>query len=320
VGLRLAQEQLRGTLSRVLAEERDRLIQLLAKVEASIDFTEEDISFVSAAELAASIRTTSEAVARLIASAQAGRIFREGVGAAIVGRPNVGKSSLLNALLESDRAIVTPIPGTTRDVLEEVLNVRGIAVRVLDTAGLRTTHDPVEEEGVRRSQRAIEEADVLLIVLDGSCPLGEEDQAVLACAPGKRRVIVVNKSDLPWAWQLEDGLPTDQSRGTDVRVIRVSAKLGQGLDGLKDQLRDLVLRADVEPPATAMVTTLRHQLALERTQDALAQALASANAGMSGEFVAMDLRAATDALGEIVGAVCTDDILDRIFKDFCIGK
>jgi tRNA modification GTPase len=319
--LRLAQEQLRGALSREVDRLREALVGMLAHVEAGIDFTEEDITFIQTDELLAGLRQTIQDVARLIESSKEGRILREGVMAAIIGRPNVGKSSLLNALLMSDRAIVTPIPGTTRDVLEEVLNIRGVPVRLLDTAGVRPTTDPVEEEGVKRSRTAMDQAELLLIVLDGSCPLTEEDRGLLSEQGAKKRLVIVNKSDLPPgidAASLTGLLERDPGEAT--ALVHISAKNGTGLDELRDGIRAMVLRADFEPSEGALVTRLRHRDALVRTRQALDHALGSVDAGLSGEFVAMDMRAALDALGEITGAVTTDDILDRIFRDFCIGK
>jgi tRNA modification GTPase len=315
--LRLAQEQLRGTLSNEIDRLRETLIRLLAQVEAGIDFTEEDISFIRADELAAGIRATMDGIAQLVESSREGMVLREGVTAAIVGRPNVGKSSLLNALLQTDRAIVTSIPGTTRDVLEETLNIRGVPVRLLDTAGVRPTNDPVEQEGVRRSEAAMEQAELLLIVLDGSVSLADEDRKILAQQSAKKRLILLNKTDLPCG--VDEAEVADPVHST-APVIHLSAKTGAGLDDLRDAVRSLVLRADFEPGESAVVTRLRHRTALLKAQEALGHAADSVNGQLSGEFIAMDLRAALDALGEITGAVSTDDILDRIFKDFCIGK
>lgn len=317
--LRIAQEQLRGALSQDIGAIRETLVGLLAHVEAGIDFVEEDISFILPAELAAGLAQARDAVGRLLAHSREGRILREGVSAAIIGRPNVGKSSLLNALLKTDRAIVTPIPGTTRDVLEDTLNIRGIPVRLLDTAGIRETTDPVEQEGVRRSHAAREQADLLLIVLDGSAPLTSEDQSLLsetAANRDQKRLVVVNKADLPRRLELSR-LP---GATADCAVVTISAKTGEGLDGLRDQIRALLIAPDVEGRETVLVTRLRHQTALQRAFDALTATLASVEAQAAAELIAMDLRAATDALGEITGAVTTDDILDRIFKEFCIGK
>lgn len=317
--LRIAQEQLRGALSREIGAIRETLIRLLAHVEAGIDFVEEDITFIRTAELAAGLTQACEAVGSLLAHGREGLILREGVTAAIIGRPNVGKSSLLNALLKTDRAIVTPIPGTTRDVLEEVLNIRGIPVRLLDTAGIRETADPVEQEGVKRSRAAQEQADLLLIVLDGSMPLTAEDRALLGSVPpgmDQKRLLVVNKADLP---VLIDPAALPPA-GPDCAVSRISAKTGAGLDELRDRIRALLINPDFEARETVLVTHLRHHAALHRTLDALTTVRASVEAQAAGELIAMDLRAAIDALGEITGAVSTDDILDRIFREFCIGK
>lgn len=317
--LRIAQEQLRGALSKEIDSVREALLRLLAHVETGIDFVEEDIAFIQTAELADGLTKARDAIGRLLAHSREGRILREGVTAAIIGRPNVGKSSLLNALLRTDRAIVTPIPGTTRDVLEEVLNIRGIPVRLLDTAGIRDTADPVEQEGVRRSHDAKERADLLLIVLDGSAPLTAEDRTLLEDArlgTDQKRLVVVNKTDLPGRLDPSALPPT----ASGCAVAHISATTGEGLDDLRDQIRALLLRPDFETRETVLVTHLRHQTALQRAQDAVTATLASVEAKQAAELIAMDLRAAIDALGEITGAVSTDDILDRIFKEFCIGK
>lgn len=323
--LRLAQEQLRGGLSQEINRLRDCLVQLLAHVEAAIDFTEEDIVFIQPQELAGRLREAGAAIARLVATSREGRLLREGTTVAIVGRPNVGKSSLLNALLQTDRAIVTQIPGTTRDVLEEVLNIRGVPVRILDTAGVRQTEDPVEQEGVRRTRAAMEQAELLLMLVDGSLPLSAEDQALLALHPDKQRLLVINKSDLPCRVTDETARACFQNQPA---IVRISALTGAGLDGLRDAIRRTVLRGDkatggvagFEPGASAVVTRLRHQDALQKAGEALERAVESVDGQLSGEFVAMDLRAGIDALGEITGAVTTEDILERIFRDFCIGK
>jgi len=317
--LRIAQEHLRGALSAEIDRMREALIRLLAHVEAAIDFTEEDIAFIRPEELAANLQKTIEELSRLASSCREGRILREGVTAAIMGHPNVGKSSLLNALLRTDRAIVTPVPGTTRDVLEEVLNIRGVPVRLFDTAGVHSTEDPVEQEGVRRSLAVMEQAELLLIVLDGSMPLTEEDHELLARHRDKKRLVVVNKTDLPRRID-SSALASLEHDEPACAVVCISAKTGDGLDDLRDRLRAMILRADFEPGESIVVTHLRHQSALLRAKEALTNAAGSVGAKLSGEFVAMDLRAAIDALGEITGAVSTDDILDRIFREFCIGK
>jgi tRNA modification GTPase len=311
--LRIAQAQLRGTLSKEIDQIRESLIGLLAHVEAAIDFTEEDLIFVQPDELTGGVQAASTAIARLIQTCDEGRILREGITVAIVGRPNVGKSSLLNALLSTDRAIVTPIPGTTRDVLEEAVNIRGVPMQLLDTAGVRETVDVVEQEGLRRTRLAIEDAELLLILLDGSSPLTDDDRTLLVDQREKKRLVVINKSDLPAGLAASDLAAVESP-------IRISAKTSAGLDELRDRMRHAVLRSDFEPGETAVVTRLRHRASLLKAQDSLSSASSSVASRLSGEFIAMDLRAGIDALGEITGAVTTEDILDRIFRDFCIGK
>lgn len=317
--LRLAQEQLRGSLSKEMDRIRQHLIHLLAHVEAAIDFTEEDITFIQEQELRRGVESAIQELSRFAESYQEGRILREGIAAAIVGQPNVGKSSLLNALLQTDRAIVTPVPGTTRDVLEETLNIRGVPVRLLDTAGLRDTPDLAEQEGVRRSRAAMEEADLLLIVLDGSRPLTPEDRLLLSADHDQKAVIVVNKADLPAQISHSECQSLRESAPADATVW-ISAKTGMGLDDLRDAIRHVVLRHDFEPGETATVTRLRHHTGLLKAIEALNRVLESLMGRLPGEFVALDLRGALDALGEITGAITTDDVLDCVFSEFCIGK
>ncbi len=318
-GLRIAQEQLRGLLSSEIERLREGLIALLAHVEAGIDFTEEDLSFIETAALQTGIDNSIEGVTRLLESGREGRILRDGVTAAIIGSPNVGKSSLLNALTRTDRAIVTAIPGTTRDVMEEVLNIRGVPIRLLDTAGVQETVDPVEQEGIRRALLAMEQAELVLLMVDGSGPLASPDRDLLELHRDKRRVIVVNKCDLPVRLDFSE-LDALASQDPDCRVVGISARTAEGLDQLRDHIRALVLRPDFEPAETPVVTKMRHLSALNRAKESLLKSRQTLAQGHSGEFVAMDLRAAIDSLGEITGRVSTDEILEQIFKDFCIGK
>ncbi|MEC4670678.1 MAG: tRNA uridine-5-carboxymethylaminomethyl(34) synthesis GTPase MnmE [Nitrospirota bacterium] len=330
--LKAAQAQLRGTLSKEVDRMRDQLIHLLAQLEAGMDFVEEDITFIETKELEGALREIQGHLDQLLSTFEEGRIIREGARVAIIGRPNVGKSSLLNALLRTDRAIVSEIPGTTRDVLDELLNVRGIPIRLVDTAGLRETVDILEGEGIRRTQEAITQADLLLIVVDGSVAFSNKDRDLLQDHSQQRRLIVVNKSDLPS--QTEESeiraiLPTNGSFGTgsegeysdlDGLIVRLSAKTGEGMDQLRDRIQALFIHADFEPGSSPLVTKLRHQCALKLVKEALDHALDSIGDQLSGEFIALDLRAALEHLGEITGSTSNDDILDRIFQEFCIGK
>jgi tRNA modification GTPase len=311
LSLRAANEQLRGGLSSEIAMLRDQLLSLIASVEAGIDFPEEDIETAPGNSLAHDVSRVIASVEKLLSSYTYGRILRDGFATAIVGRPNVGKSSLLNALLKQDRAIVTDMPGTTRDVLEEYLNIAGVPLKILDTAGIRHSHDVVEKEGVRRSLAAIESADIVLVVLDGSQPLTPEDRRVLEEVEGKSAIVVVNKSDLPRKIGRLD---------RPMMRVTISCRTGAGLDDLKRSLSDSVKQGTINSREHAWAVNLRHKTALEQTKESLLNAHESIKADLSSEFIALDLRGALDSLGLIIGATYTEDILKRVFNDFCIGK
>lgn len=354
--LQAAQSLLRGSLSKEVDTLRERLISVLAHVEAGMDFAEEDITFIQASEVQQALTDTQRVVEQLIASYEEGRIIREGIKVAIIGRPNVGKSSLLNALLKLDRAIVSDQPGTTRDVIDESLNVRGIPLRLLDTAGLRPTQDSIEGEGIRRTEDAIAEADVLLLVLDGADGVTDEDLAVFETYGSRKHLLVMNKMDLPESKSFDarslplptkSPLPLGEGQGEGpaslspswerARVrgkgegpspseeeaptfVKVSAKTGEGLDHLTSVIQSVCLKEGLEATPSVLVTRLRHKTTLEQARRSIEEAMRSLERKESGECVALDIRAALDALGEITGAVSTEDILDRIFHDFCIGK
>ncbi len=304
-----ANELLLGGLSAEVTMLRDRLISLIASVEAGIDFPEDEIETLL--PVSGEIEGTLQRVSDLLDSYAYGRILRDGFAAAIVGRPNVGKSSLLNALLRHDRAIVTDIPGTTRDILEEYLNISGVPLRILDTAGIRHSHDLVEQEGVRRSLAAIESADIVLVVLDGSQLLTTEDRRVLDQVKEKTSIVIINKADLPRAME-ELASPEMQ--------VALSCKSGAGLEDLRHVLSGTIRQGGMAVREHPWAINRRHQTALMQAKECLDRALASVQSGLSPEFTAMDLRGALDGLGLIIGATYTEDILERIFSEFCIGK
>jgi tRNA modification GTPase len=313
---RQALAQLQGGLSQAIRALRDELLEVLAYVEGAMEFPEEDLELLPWETLRARTRAVAAQVAALLDSFQGGRVLREGVQVAIVGRPNVGKSSLFNALLAANRAIVTPIPGTTRDVLEEVANVHGYPFRLIDTAGIRPSTDPVEREGIERARASLEGADLVLLVLDRSEPLTVEDEEAVAAVQGKRVQVVLNKADLPprlTAGELQVRLP-------EWPKTAVSCKERRGLERLTEAMLAAVLHGPQPSREGPVVTRLRHWEALQRARQSLLQACEAMERRLSGEFIAVDLREALEWLGEIVGLNYTEDLLDKIFGEFCIGK
>ncbi len=315
-----ALRQLRGGLSVEIGTIREALIELTAFVEAHIDFPEEDIEDLTLKkmeEMAGKIKASLE---KLIESSHYGMILRNGLKTAIAGRPNVGKSSLLNALLEHDRAIVTEMPGTTRDVIEEYLNIQGLPVKIMDTAGIRTVENIAEKEGVRRSLMAMEDADLVLLVLDGSTELHDTDRELIESSDAENTILVINKIDLPQKIDHPvSPLTKGGIKGGSIPIVRISAKKGVGLDELKQQIVDTALRGRTEC-GTEVVTNTRHVHALEKTSVSINSFISGVLKNVSPEFLSIELRDALDAVGEIIGITTADDILNRIFSNFCIGK
>ncbi|MBP2658094.1 MAG: mnmE 2 [Firmicutes bacterium] len=251
-----------------------------------------------------------------MATAQTGRILREGLATVIIGKPNVGKSSLLNALLREKRAIVTDVPGTTRDIIEEYVNIRGIPLKIIDTAGIRETADVVEKIGVARARELVGQADLILVLLDSSAPLSPEDKAVLALLSGKQAIVLINKSDLPAQLEVDE----IEKYTTDRLVLKISVEQGQGLAELEQVIADMVFSGQVSQGEAAFVSNVRQADALRQAQGRLAEAMATIADGMPSDCIVVDLRAAWDKLGEITGDTVGEDIIDQIFTQFCIGK
>jgi tRNA modification GTPase len=312
LALAAANEQLAGKLSQRINRLRDDLMHTLAHVEAHIDFPDEDITPDTRGELLRRLERGIAFMDELLNTANEGQILRRGIRAAIVGRPNAGKSSLLNQLLGRDRAIVSHIPGTTRDTIEETANIRGLPVVFIDTAGLRESHDEIEREGIRRSRESLAQAELILHVFDVTEPLTEADKNYLAEFAGKKRIIVRNKTDLPAKLKL----PTENA----TPVVDVCCLSGQGIESLKDTIKNLVWSGEIKAEMLQVAINSRHQDALTRARTAARQATDALGEEATLELVAMDLRIAANAVGEIVGKTTTEDLLDSIFSTFCIGK
>ena len=315
--LEIANQQLRGWLYKGLAELKARLVEHLALIEAHIDFPEEEIEPIAFGDLKKDLRSMVQQLEGWISSYEEGKIFREGISCAIAGKTNVGKSSLLNVLLKEERAIVTPIPGTTRDVIEEVLNIHGIPVRLIDTAGLRKPADFIEREGVRRAKERVADSDFVLLMLDGSRELDADDAEIFGETEGKKRVVILNKNDLPQRISSEEV----RKRFEDEPVISISAFNNEGIDDLKKTIYNSLLHRDVRAtPEHLVVANIRHKAALTDLKDALSNALEGLDEGTSLEFIAFEIRSALGTLGELVGETTTEEVLNRIFEHFCIGK
>ncbi|MCP9449824.1 MAG: tRNA uridine-5-carboxymethylaminomethyl(34) synthesis GTPase MnmE [Nitrospira sp.] len=318
--LRLAQRNLRGELGLRANQLRGRLLSLLCEVEAGIDFGEEDISFIQRDQLVSSLEETLADVERILGCAALGRRLREGARVTIVGPPNVGKSSLLNVLLGEDRAIVTDVPGTTRDVIEESVVWDGVVVTLIDTAGVRETDDVVEQEGIKRTRSAVEQSDLVLSVLDASAAGAWSDWCLpLPIEKHQRLLLVLNKSDLAEGGVAAEAADT-MARRLGVKTVVTSVRTGMGIDDLRQVIREELTKGVLEPKEGVVFINARHRHALERARVSLEEALDSIRSGRDAEFVAVDLRGASDALGEITGAITSDEILNRIFSTFCIGK
>jgi tRNA modification GTPase len=317
-GLTAAVGRLQGKLSGRIEAIRSEIIDLLAGIEADIDFSEDDDMETTTGSAVSRIQATIDRITAFAATYRQGRIYREGIDVVIAGRPNVGKSSLLNRLLGEKRAIVTSIPGTTRDFIEESVDIGGIPVRLTDTAGLRTPENAIEKEGIDLVWERLEKADAVLVLFDGSTDLMADDRELLAKMAVKPLLPVLNKSDLPPRLD-EESLKRLLGEKTPP-TIRISAKYGQGIDELTAALRDLVLATPANESSETMIAHLHHKTALEKAALGLVRARDGMTGGLPAEIVALEVREALDALGEITGRTTPEEILDRIFANFCIGK
>lgn len=314
--LKLAVNHLSGHLSEVVRNIRDKALEMIAHLEAAIDFPEDDIEEVTSQQVDEQLIPLMAQLDQLLATAQTGRILREGLQTVIIGKPNVGKSSLLNALLREKRAIVTDIPGTTRDIIEEYVNIRGIPLKIVDTAGIRETEDVVEQLGVQRAREFVDKADLILLLLDSSLPLAEEDKQVLEILAGRQALVLINKTDLPQKLDMPEIM--QYSKG--YQVLRISVENGSGIDALEEAIVERVYSGQVTQSEGAFVTNVRHITVLRQAYQHLAEARNTIAVNMPPDCIVVDLRAAWERLGEITGDTAGEDLLDQIFSRFCIGK
>ena len=306
--------QLRGAVSARLENVYSSLLDVIAHFHAVIDYPDEDIDDFQMQSHLSALRSADEELAKMLATHERGRVLRDGVPTVIVGRPNTGKSSLLNALLGYNRAIVTDIPGTTRDTIEEKLLVGGVLLRLVDTAGLRKAHDAVETLGIEHTHSAIDRAKLAILVIDGSEPLQNDDfEAYNSIPPDMPRLIAVNKSDLPSA------LSPSDVKGFAAEFCHISVLTGYGLDALETVIRRL-LHEPSEPPVGEIITNARQAEAIRRSMDGIKNAIFAIEQSVTPDAVLTDVEAALTAIGEITGRTIREDVTDRIFERFCVGK
>jgi len=315
--LRVALQQLEGRLSESVRAIQADLLGLLARIEAAIDFPDQEIAPPPPAVIRELAMSIEAALQGLLATADQGKIMREGLQTAIIGKPNVGKSSLLNALLREQRAIVTAVPGTTRDIIEESVNIQGIPLRIVDTAGIRASGDEVEQLGIARSAAAIQAADMILFVLDNATGITEEDREIARRIDSKQCLVLINKSDVNplrlTADAVQEILPARD-------VLSISVRTGDGMNALEDWIAAAVFRGDVSGENDAVVSNVRHSRALDAALVHIREVISGAEADVPVDLISIDVREAWEKLGEITGSTVTADVLDEIFSQFCIGK
>jgi tRNA modification GTPase len=315
-GLNAALNQLDGELSKELHSIMGDLLSILAHIEASIDFPEHDIEEVTQDNILNAAIKSFGNMKKLSDSFEEGKIIRDGLSTAIVGRPNVGKSSLLNIIIKENRAIVTDIPGTTRDIIEEYLNMGGVLVKLIDTAGIRETVDVVERIGVERTKSAIEEAEVIIFVIDASMPLTQEDHDILELIKSKKVIVAANKID--------KGVHEDVSKLVDIfrqeNVLKMSVKQKIGIEEIEEKIKDLVYHGQASVSKNRMVTNIRHKDLLDKALDGVSRAIDGLNDGVPIDLLSVDIKEAWRRLGQITGDVVEEDIINEIFSKFCIGK
>lgn len=312
----IAQGQLEGALSKKIRTLRDKITAILAQVEVAIDYPEEDIEFITYNKLTESTEDVYKDVVKLYETSESGKIFREGLKTVIAGKPNVGKSSLLNLILGEQRAIVTSVPGTTRDIIEEFVNVKGIPLKIVDTAGIRETEDIVEKIGVEKSREHLNNSDLIIVVLDSSKKIDEEDIEILKTVNDKKTIVILNKTDLDSKMDVCD----IEKYVSKQHILNMSALNSEGIDELHDMIEEMVFGGEVSSTSGVVITNTRHKDALYKAKCSGEDAIKALKDNMPYDFIEVDLKNMWDYLGYINGDTVTEDLLDTIFSNFCIGK
>lgn len=315
--MHVAVDQLDGQMARLIRDLRQKILDTLAQVEVNIDYPEyDDVEEMTSQLLEDKAREVKADIQKLLETAQQGKILREGLATAIIGRPNVGKSSLLNTLLRQDKAIVTDVAGTTRDVIEEYVNVKGVPLKLIDTAGIRETDDEVEKIGVDRSRQAIQQADLILLVFNQSEKLTAEDEALIEATKGQNRIILLNKTDLDQQLNVDK---LSQLIANDP-IVSTSMMTQAGMDELQDKIAELFFSGQTGERDATYVSNTRHIALLEEAEDALSEVLNGITLDMPVDLVQIDMRRAWDLLGEITGDSVQDELITKLFSQFCLGK
>lgn len=314
---KVAMNQIEGRLSDLMKRQRQSILEILAQVEVNIDYPEyDDVEDATTDFLLEQSKRIKEEINRLLETGAQGKIMREGLSTVIVGRPNVGKSSMLNNLIQDNKAIVTEVAGTTRDVLEEYVNVRGVPLRLVDTAGIRDTEDIVEKIGVERSRKALSEADLILFVLNNNEPLTEDDQTLFEVIKNEDVIVIINKTDL------EQRLDVSELRKMigDMPLIQTSMLKQEGIDELEIQIKDLFFGGEVQNQDMTYVSNSRHISLLKQARQSIQDAIDAAESGIPMDMVQIDLTRTWEILGEIIGESASDELIDQLFSQFCLGK
>lgn len=311
-----AESHLSGALSGFVHEVMEELKDLITKLEVTIDYPEEDLEDLTMEETGDALKKIDKSLSALLKRSEEGRVIRDGLRTAIIGRPNAGKSSLLNALLQEERAIVTDVPGTTRDTIEEAVHISGVSLLLMDTAGLRETDNKVEQIGIERARASMEKADLILAVIDGSSPLDEEDKEILHSLVGKKAIVILNKYDLTPEVKAED---IWEIAGY-VPVVSLSARYGSGMDELREELWKITEKQDTDAGRILFLTNLRHVELVRKALDNVLRARASVREGLQADFIVIDLTEAWKTMGEITGDTMDDELIHSIFSRFCVGK